>query len=177
MSVKTQSVPPSARICSSHRILRSIAFLSVILIATLLLACGIVSGKPSTSAPGGIDDPDEFLRACNERFSEIDDWERTKSKELDDDFLRGRKNFLDAATEQEQVWEDARRMRSELDANCAEKADELRQAAANSDEEKRPSRNCDDCLSIRDLNEEHEANSFVTEQKYRGARHNFGGNG
>ena len=175
MPATTRTASLLARTCSSCLIRRSAAFSVAIIATVLLLACGIVSGKPSTSAPGGINDPDELWDACNERFSEIDDWARTKSEELDDDFFQGRKDFLDAATEQKQVLEDAGRMRSELDANCAEKADELRQAATNSDEERRSSRNCDDCLSIRQLNEDYEANSFATDQAYWGTRHNFGG--
>lgn len=175
MSAKAQPVPLSAHICSNHLIPRPAAFSVAILAAMLLLACGLVSGKPSTSAPKGFDDPDALLRACNERFSEIDDWERTKSKELDDAFFQGRKDFLDAAVEQEQVWEEAGRMRSELDFNCADRANELRQSATGSDERGRSSRDCDDCLSIRQLNEEYKANSFATQQKYRGTRHNFGG--
>lgn len=47
--------------------------------------------------------------------------------------------------------------------------------SALSDKEERSSSGCGNCLSMRQLNEEYEANSFATQQKYRGTRHNFEG--
>ena len=83
--------------------------------------------------------------------------------------------LVDATAEQERVEKEAGQMRWDLEANCHARADELRRSGSNSGREGRSPSSCDDCLSIRQLNEEYEANQFATRQRYRGTRHNFEG--
>ena len=136
MSAKTKTVLLSVLTYSNRRFLRSVVLSIAILAAALLLACGLASGKPSTSAPEGFNNPDELLIACGELSEAISDWERaelrTKIQEQDDDIVQGRKSWEEATAELEQIQGEAGRMKDELDADCAERAEELRQSLAGS---------------------------------------------
>ena len=105
----------------------------------------------------------------------INDWELEKFEELESDLMEGRKPVPDVTIGQERVAKEAGQMRWDLEANCVTRANKLRQSGSNSDKEERSSSGCGNCLSMRRLNEEYEANSFATQQKYRGTRHNFEG--
>ena len=149
--------------------------LAICVAATSLSACGVAGDKPSTSAPGGISDPDALSDACAERMIAIFDWTTERLEVLAKDLIDGRKSLVDVTPEEERINKESGQMVMDLESNCAERAEELRQLADRSDQESRSSSDCDDCLSVRQLAEEFEANSFATEQRYRNTRHNFGG--
>lgn len=151
------------------------SFFCLVLVTILLVACGDASGKPSTSAPGGFNDPDALWYACMQRETEINDWTTAKLWELANDLIEDRKSLVDVTAEEERINRENGQMKLDLESNCAETDEELQLSAHRSDQESRSSSDCDDCLSIRQLNEEYEANSFATQQKYRGTRHNFHG--
>lgn len=150
-------------------------FLTIFVAATLLVACGIADSKPSTSPPGGVDDPEELRQACDERIASIWDWKNEKSDARWIDILDGNLTVEEGNEEEGRLIGEVQEMVKELERNCDARAEELRQSANRSNGERRSSSDCDDCLSIRQLNEEYEANSFATNQRYKGTRHNFGG--
>ena len=86
------------------------ALLLILLLMAAFLSCGVVGGKPSTSAPGGIDNPDELLRACSERDREIDEWKRREERKLEDDFIEEGKSIWQIAARLDQIDRDARAM-------------------------------------------------------------------
>ena len=171
----TSPLPPFRRY--SFRLRYPLASLFCLVVVVVLpIACGLASDKPRTSAPGGINDSDALWDACQERIGAIFDWRTERLKVLAKDLIDGRKSLLDATAEEERINKEQGQMVLELESNCAEKDDALRQLADRATREiKQSSSDCDDCLSIRQLNEEYEANSFATDQRYRGTRHNFEG--
>ena len=177
MSIESPASPLPPSRWRSFRLRHPLAsFFCLVAVALLPVACGLAGDKPSTSAPGGINDSNALWDACMERGIAIDDWSTEKLRKLANDLIEGRKSLLDATTEEEWINKENGQMKLELESNCAEKADALRQSANRADQEiKQSSSDCDDCLSIRQLSEEYEANSFSTDQRYSGTRHNFGG--
>ena len=102
-------------------------FLMVILFLSLMsatLGCGVIGGKPSTSAPGG-SNPAEILEACSEREGEIDAWEESQKEQVEDDFADGKRNLLQSVVKQEDIEEEARDLRQELRDNCQKKVNNL----------------------------------------------------
>ena len=181
MLTKHSSFPPILFSWLIPRLRQPTSVLSQAALITAVVACGMIGGKPSTSAPGGIDDPAEMQQACAERQTAIDEWERDKLRGLDDDFFEGRKEFFEAEGEQKRVIEEAEAMRWDLGLDCTKKSYELSQSGGDSnssngsDGDKRSSSGCSDCLSVRQLAEEYEANSFSAQQRYVGTRHTFQG--
>ena len=148
---------------------------ALLLTALVLLSCGVLEDSPDTSAPGGVSNSDELWDACMDREMAIFDWRTEKLKVLAKDLIEGRQSLPDVMPEEERINKESERMITDLETNCAERAEEIRQLADRAEQEKKSTSDCDDCLSIRQLNEEYEANSFVAEQKYTRTRHNFGG--
>ena len=101
------------------------ALLLVLLLMAAFLSCGALEGKPNTSAPGGIDNPDELLRACSERDREIDEWKRREERKLEDDFIEEGKSVWQIAARLDQIDRDARAMSRELSDNCQAKVRDL----------------------------------------------------
>ena len=102
-------------------------FLILVLFLSLMSAvtgCGVVGGKPSTSAPGG-SNPLDVLEACGEREIEIDAWDESQKKQIEDDFADGKRDLLQLLVKQEGIEEEARDLRQELRDNCQKKVNNL----------------------------------------------------
>ena len=98
---------------------RRLIAIALLLFPLLALSCGIASGKPSTSAPGG-DSQGDILAACVERQNEIDDWEDAEKMKVEDDFADGKRDLLQAMVKVERIEEEAAKMHQELQDNCDE---------------------------------------------------------
>ena len=118
---------------------------------------------------GGVDDPEELRQACDELLASIYDWKNEKSDATWSDIVEENMTVEEGNEEEGRLIREMQEMVGELQRNCDAKVEELLRSDDESDS------NCDDCLSIRQLNEEYEANSFATNQRYKGTRHNFGG--
>ena len=152
------------------------SFFCLIVVAVLPVACGLAGDRPSTSAPGGIDDPNALWDTCMERSAEINDWTGERLRKVARDLIDGRKSLTEATAEEERINREEGQMTLALETNCGERAEQLHQLATRATREReRPSNDCDDCFSVRRLNDEYEANSFATQQRYRNTRHDFGG--
>lgn len=97
-----------------------------LLIAGALIACGIVSGKPSTSAPGSVENLSEFWEACEDREDAIDEWAEKEEISVTEDFADGKITFLRAGIEYERIEEEADALRDELRDNCEAKVNEAK---------------------------------------------------
>ena len=104
---------------------RLVLFLALGVVSVLLVACGLVSGKPSTSAPNGFDDPHELQQACAERQRAINEWEQDELEKLAEKWADGEITLLRGAMEGEKIEEEATSMRLELEDACQEKEKEL----------------------------------------------------
>ena len=113
---------------------RPVVLLLVLLLVPTAISCGVIGGKPSTSAPGGFDDPDELLWACGERHQEIIEWAEREERRIADDFIDGEITLLRGAVEYERVEQETDTMRSDLSDNCEAEADKLRAAVNRFDE-------------------------------------------
>ena len=113
---------------------RPVVLLLVLLLVPTAISCGVIGGKPSTSAPGGFDDPDELLWACGERHQDIIEWAEREERRIADDFIDGEITLLRGAVEYERVEQEADTMRGDLSDNCEAEADKLRAAVNRFDE-------------------------------------------
>ena len=109
-----------------------------------------------------------------ERSVEIVDWTGERLRKVASDLIEGRKSLVEATSDEERINREEGQMMMALETNCGKRAEELSQLAgrATRESEQSPS-DCDDCFSVRQLNEEYEANSFATELRYRNTRHDF----
>ena len=86
----------------------------------LLLACDAVSANPSTSAPR-TRDLGEYTRACGERMDAINEWELKQERNIEDEWIDGRRGLMQSGAKLGRVEEEAQFMRQELRDNCEAK--------------------------------------------------------
>lgn len=100
----------------------------IVLILTAMAvfsACNSLGGKPSTSAPKGIDDVNDLNVACYERQQEINEWLGRKQESIAEDWIDGKITILRAGLESERAEEEANELKDELRENCDERALEI----------------------------------------------------
>lgn len=98
--------------------------ITLTMIILSVVACNVVSGKPSTSAPRGIEDINDFWQACYDLEDEIDAWAEREKRQAEEDFADGDRTVVGAIVKQELIDDDALAMKRELRDNCNARADE-----------------------------------------------------
>lgn len=103
----------------NHRPFLRSPLLAAILISPLFLiiACDAVAGQPNTSA-SRTSDLGTHQRVCQERLDAIHDWERAQERQLEDEWIDGRRGIWQSAAKLEGIREEARSMQRELTDNC-----------------------------------------------------------
>ena len=135
----------------------------------LLLACGAVSASPNTSAPI-TKNLGEYLRTCDERHDAIDDWERKQARNIEDEWIDGRRGLMQSGAKFGQVREEAQSMRQELRDNCEAKKPSPEIAA-----KRLGIPGCIDADALRNIRAEFRADASSAEEKYGGQRLCFQG--
>ena len=90
--------------------------------AFLIISCDVVGGKPNTSAPTA-NDRIALWEACDEREGQIDEWEKRKEREIEDEWIDGKRGTWQSAAKALRIEKEADAMRDELRDNCHVKAD------------------------------------------------------
>ena len=103
----------------------SLRIILILIASAMFSACDSLGGKPSTSAPRGIDDVNDLNVACNERQQEIDEWLGRKQESIAEDWIDGKITVLKAGLDNELAEEEADELKNELRKNCDKRASEI----------------------------------------------------
>ena len=94
-----------------------------VLATAALTACDLTNIKPSTSAPGGVDNISDLWAACHERDDAITEWAEKRQHKVTEDVADRKITFLRAALEYERITEESKSLKAQLWNNCEAKAD------------------------------------------------------